>query len=239
MASLTPRQREFLQELAVLVNREQRPIHYSELAARMGVGPLSAYDMLKSLERKGLVAAVYVLSPHRRGPGRSQIFFNLTQDGRSALTVAHEDAEAGEWRHLKRRILRRLREAAPSGYGELMRDLLEHLPDSRRPLAFCAHMTVALLVNLARAGARMRDSQAAEALADLTTRGEAGLGTLAGLSLGVVLQSDPDRRQLEYLYQQTRRYQAAIHTLSEEGRRRLAELLREAIPLVVQGRPLA
>ncbi len=230
MPTLTPRQRAFLAELHHLVQRYGRPVHYSEVAASLGVNRFSAYDMLKVLEGKGMVRSSYALASREGGPGRTQVLFSPTRQGIAALTPSEErNANLEEWLSFKGRILERLQEASQANYGDLLRDILRRLPERRRPLHFCAEMTAALLLNLAQVRARITHVNLIETLSNLTTAGEAGLGTLAGLSLGSALSATSDRRLLEALYTNVQRYQEAIHGLNEESQRRLLEFLQEAI----------
>ena len=50
---LTARQRAFLDKLLELYRERKSPVHYSDVAERLGVNRFSAYDMLKVLEKKG------------------------------------------------------------------------------------------------------------------------------------------------------------------------------------------
>jgi len=230
MSSLTPRQRVFLSELNNLVQQHGGPVHYSEVAACLEVNRFSAYDMLKVLEEKGMATSSYALAPRGSGPGRTQVLFTPTAQGIAALATNDErGTNLEEWTSFKARILERLRETSQANYGDLLRDILGRLPECRGPLLFCAGMTAALLLNLARVRARITGINLMDALSSLTGVGEAGLGTLAGLSLGSALNVASDHRLLETLYTNVRRYQEAIHGLNEESQRRLSEFLQEAI----------
>ncbi len=177
-----------------------------------------------------MVRPSYALASRGGGPGRTQVLFAPTAQG-IAVLAAEEDKNPAleEWASFKRRILERLQEASQANYGDLLRDILRRLPERRRPLLFCAEMMAALLLNLAQVRVRMANTSPIEALAHLTTAGEAGLGALAGLSLGSTLSATSDRRLLETLYANVRRYQETIHGLNEESQRRLHEFLQEAI----------
>ncbi|MCS7221319.1 MAG: hypothetical protein RML36_08400 [Anaerolineae bacterium] len=238
MSDLTPRQRAFLAELNDLVQRHGGPVHYSEVASSLGVNRFSAYDMLKVLEAKGMVSTSYALAP-RGGPGRTQVLFNITARGLSALTAGEErGAGLEEWASFKARILQCLQEVSQVSYSELLRELLKRLPERRRPLMFCAEMVTVLLLNLMHVRAKISGIDWAETLSSLTDRGEAGLGALAGLSLGSAFSASSDHRLLEALYANVQRYQRTIHGLSEESQRRLSEFLKEAIRVLASRQQL-
>ena len=63
-------------------------MHYSAVAEPLGISAWTAYDLLRELERDGLVAASYT---HRPGVavGRTQVGFAPTASGRDALGSAN------------------------------------------------------------------------------------------------------------------------------------------------------
>ena len=88
---LTGRQREFLRCLLALHEEEHRPLHYSAVAERLGVKPVTAYDMLRVFEARGLVSSRYVV-PEGAGKGRSNIVFVPT---RRAFEVLERSPDVG------------------------------------------------------------------------------------------------------------------------------------------------
>ncbi|MFA9405518.1 MAG: hypothetical protein ACERKX_06840 [Anaerolineales bacterium] len=72
---LTRRQEEFVENLVDLNQEYNGPVHYSQLAERLGVSPFTAYDMLCLLEEKGAVASKFQLASDKSGPGRAERFF--------------------------------------------------------------------------------------------------------------------------------------------------------------------
>jgi hypothetical protein len=233
MGKLTPRQRTFLRELIGLYRAEGRPVHYSQVAARLGVNRFSAYDMLKLLEEKGLTRADYILDGHNAGPGRSQVVFSPTAQAFSFLS--HADEERGvldDWMTMKERVLSRIRDTREVAYRDLLQEILARLPERRAPLTYCTEMIAALLLNLNRVKSKVIGVNPFEALETLTAKGELGLGALAGLSLGSALAGATDRsdrRLVEALYDGVQRYQDSLSALNEDSKRRLSEFIQEAI----------
>jgi DNA-binding PadR family transcriptional regulator len=236
---LTPRQLEFLRGLHDLVLAWQAPVHYSEVATSLGVSRYSAYDMLKLLEMKGLVAAEYVLSSTKDGPGRSRIVFRPT---RSGLQLLGQQAPGGsmsavapeEWTAFKNGILRRLGEAQRSSNWELLAELIARLPERRRPLHYCAQMVSVLVLNLRRAQDKMAAINPFDALDALTTHQDEDLSALAGLSLGSVLVADDrtDPSVIRQLIGHIQSFQDELDSLSGESKSRLRAFLHEAIHIL-------
>lgn len=233
MDLLTPRQRTFLRELVLLYRQEGRAVHYSEVATRLGVNRFSAYDMLKVLEEKGLAHSEYLLGSDSPGPGRTQVVFSPTAQAHTLVAQTDEGRfPSDDWLLLKERILSRLRNTREAPDRDTLQETLTCLPEGRSPLAYCAEMVAALLLNLNRVKAKVIGISPYEVLEGLVTRGESGLGALAGLSLGSSLAAAVDRADrvlVETLYANVRRYEDALANLSEESKWRLSELTREAV----------
>ncbi len=139
---LTRRQKEFVQNLIDLSDEFDGLIHYSLLADRLGVSPITAYDMLCILERKGFVISEYQLPADKKGPGRAERLFSP-----SAQALGHEEG-----------LLQRTNPNAPKGDGytqsihsrlrsgigfdeEALQATLAKMPfNGNQDLAFCAEV---------------------------------------------------------------------------------------------------
>ncbi len=226
---LTPRQRTFLVKLFELYQEQRTSVHYSRVAENLGVNKFSAYDMLKVLEQKGLVASDYVLDSEHSGPGRSMIVFHPTSKAKRLLMQWKGEIRLGEeWQQIRARILQRLREARDTDYKEILNEVLTRIPESRSPLVYCAEMIAALLLNLNSAASEMNPFKA---LIALGSTGEVGLGTLAGLSLGSTFGAKVDTPAVHKLLDYTKKYQFHLLNLSEESKIVLSDLLQEALAI--------
>ncbi len=231
---LTPRQRTFLSKLLELYREHKGPVHYSDLAERLGVNRFSAYDMLKVLEEKGFAASSYALAAGHSGPGRSMVVFEPTSRAATILGHSAEDVWLGlngDWQGVRERVLAKLREARETNPREVLSELLARLPEAQAPLTFCTQMIGAMLLNMQRVRARASGLNPFRALAALRASDDAGLGTLAGLSVGATLAAD-DESSLsltQRLLDHAERYQATLAKLSEEARSALIQFLEEAL----------
>lgn len=101
-SGLTARRRQCLAALAAEVSGAGAPVHYSVVAGPLQISAWTAYDLLRELERDGLVAATY---GHRDGVavGRTQVAFAPTEAGRQVLG---EPAAPAEERALRRGVER-------------------------------------------------------------------------------------------------------------------------------------
>ncbi|MGC9125677.1 MAG: hypothetical protein ACP5GW_06115 [Caldisericaceae bacterium] len=69
---LTRRQKEFLEALVGIYEKDRKPVSYKDVAYAMGVSKWTAYDIIQELNRKGFLKLEYKLNP---GPGRSEVLF--------------------------------------------------------------------------------------------------------------------------------------------------------------------
>jgi len=224
---LTPRQQAFLDKLFELYREFKGPVHYSVVADKLGVNKFSAYDMLKVLEEKGVAASDYVLSDDQTGPGRSQVVFYPTHKAAQFLTQLREEMRYNsEWQRVKERILQRLQDARQSNSSEALREALSNMPDTKAPLNYCAEMISVLLLNMERS----RYYNMLPTLDNLFPKGQVGLATLAGLSLGSCLTNEADDKTLkEKLTTHTQRFQNQLADMSEESILKLSAFLNDAM----------
>jgi len=230
MVDLTPRQLTFLNKLLELYRENRGPVHYTQVARRVGVNKFSAYDMLKVLERKGFVSSDYIFGKHS-GPGRSRVVFYPTARA-MVLSSPRLKERSEEWRQFSDQLLQRLREAREADYGELFGEFLAKLSDNETPLVYCAKAITTFLLSLYALKDRVKGVNPFEALREITSTGEVGLGALAGLSLGSSLAERADHPVVGKLYTHIKRFQKAFQSLSEEGKKLLSDFLQEAINAV-------
>jgi hypothetical protein len=76
---MTERQKAFLEQFWELYREAKAPIHYSVVAEKLRISNISAYDMLRLLKQKGMVASQYLLPKKRRAPGLSSAVLPLTR----------------------------------------------------------------------------------------------------------------------------------------------------------------
>lgn len=232
ISKLTARQRTFLQKLLELYREHSGPVHYSDVARRLGVSPFSAYDMLKVLEKKGFASTSYALAAGHSGPGRSMVVFTPTSNAVAILGSQVEELQLDEeWQGVRERVLSKLRQARETSYREALNDLLARLPEAHAPLTYCTEMIGALLLNMGRVRARAGGLNPFRALSALRGDDGGGLETLAGLSVGATLSANDEagpsitQRLLEHAH----RYQANLGRLSEEARSALTQFLEDAL----------
>ncbi len=230
---LTGRQRAFLSQFLDLYREGREPLHYTAVAQRLGVSKITAYDMLRLLEERGLVQSEYVLRGKGRGAGRSSIVFRPTPHADTLFTkLAAEVEDRDEWETVKTHTLQALQAGKEKGYQGLLEEILARLPSRQSPMLYAAEMITAVLLSLQQLREEASTSGLFDKLRSLGLPGEAGLSALGGLTLGLSYVERINRRLTGLLLSYTDRYQEIISHLSTENKRRLSNFAGEVMKIV-------
>jgi len=233
---LTRRQQDFLSRFLDLYKEAQGPLHYTEVARRLGIGKVTAYEMLRLLEERGLARSEFRLPKGKRGPGRATVVFAPTEAAHSLMRQLTDEAASEDWEAIKSQILERLRRGQTEGYDELLNDLLARLPERHsNPLRYCAEVITAVLLTLRTLLEGAYGQKLRERLSRIGLPGELGLSALTGLAMAVGLAERVNRRVSTKLLREANRYQNNLQKLSAENRRCLADFVREVISIISAG----
>ena len=231
--NLTRRQQQFLSQFLDMYQEIDQPIHYVELANRLDIGNVTAYEMLRLLERRGLVEAEYHLPSGDRGPGRSTILFQPTQVAINLFNILSEDANDTEnWEIVKRHIFHQLQEGKAGGYETLLNDILVRIPERRSSMIFVTEMITATLLALVSTQKTIESKGLVDRLRQIGRPGEMGLSALAGISAALSLVENIHLDLGTFLLEQSGKYQETISKLSEEKRTLLSAFAREVAKIV-------
>jgi len=214
---LTFRQKSFLSRLVDLYREARQPLHYTEVARRLGLGKSSAYDMLWLLERKGLVISEYALPKKSPSPGRSHVRFWPTAKAEETLyqSVAEAEEDRQEWERVKALVLDRLRHGKASARKGVLRQVMSMIPEARSPLAVCAEVITALLLSLKEVEHSLGPrSPLARVLESPATK--LGMSLAAGLAAGMVQMDAASRRAFDQLHEYVRSYEMSVEGLNSE-----------------------
>ena len=230
---LTYRQLQFLSQFLDICREMEHSVHYVTVAERLGIGKVTAYEMLRLLEEKGLVRAEYQANPDQHGPGRSTVLFYPTQEANRLINVlAGDPADLENWQVIKEHILQQLREGQAGGYENLLSNLLLRIPERRSPLIYVTELITAMILMLAT----IREAPEVRALMERLHRiglpHEIGLSVLSGIGMLLSVLERKNRRSSSILLAQIRQYEVALSQLSEESRRQLGEFTREVVQIL-------
>lgn len=230
MVKLTGRQEEFLSKFLDLYRQSDGALHYTQVADHFGVSKVTAYDMLKLLEKRGLVRSEYVIPERESGPGRSTVVFHPTQKAHDLLNeLAGNEWDAAEWEQVKRRILTALRSERHTDYQELLAEVVARIPEQDNPMLYAAEMITATILNLYQVMGSNATTSLKESLSGLGLPGEVGLIALGGLSFGLAYVEEANHHLTQRLIAYTSRYQDTLSQLSEDSLHLLSDLAEDII----------
>jgi len=190
---ITTRQKEFLQSLIALYQEKASPIHYSEVAQKMGVSKWTAYDMLQLLRKEGLLEVEYLIPEsdnYKWGKlGRSTITFFPTKRGYTVSNLPQRklSTKAAELNKLKKEIMQKFEEIK----GKFnLKDLFKEALETKSPLIFCACVLLILILLVKKITEGVAEikliSQIMPPTATTNTYAELALIVFTGMCFGVL-----------------------------------------------------
>ncbi len=189
---ITTRQKEFLQTLIDLYRQKDSPIHYSEVAKKMGVSKWTAYDMLQLLHKEDFLEVEYLIPESGNYEwsklGRSTITFYPTKKGYdiSSPTKQKISTNIVELKKIKKEITQKFEELK----GKLnIRDLFKEALQSKSPLIFCACLLLILILLIKKITEGVAEIKLISQViphATTNTYAELALIVFAGMCLGVL-----------------------------------------------------
>jgi hypothetical protein len=231
MKKLTRRQQEFLSQFLDVYRDLDQPIHYVALAKRLGVGKVTAYEMLRLLEERGLVQAEYQLPEESRGPGRATVVFSPTPEAHRLLDplLKPEDSEA--WEQSKQALLEQLRDGKAAGYENFLEELLSQIPDRRSPMIYLTEMVTATILMVESLQESSHTNPLLNRLQRIGMPDEIDLNGLPGMSAAVSMFEQANKAA-DFLLQQSGKFQTRLAQMGEENRRRLSDFAREVAEIL-------
>jgi len=225
---LSPRQRDFLSWLLDLCRQARAPVHYADVAQALNVSPVTAYEMLRLLEDKGLVRSKTVRPQGHRA--RSVVVFSPTEKATTLLAeLTGPTPGERKWEETKADILRALEEGRGTDYQDLLNELLLRIPDRKSPFLFVADMITAIILVFYE----LRDTAAARrifpSLRWFGPPGWAVLYSLAGFSLALSLVEKANRRATSLLLSYSQQFREHLDRLTGGEKARLSDFVYEVL----------
>ena len=190
---ITSRQKEFLVVLIELYQQKGSPIHYCEVAQKLGVSKWTSYDMLQLLHKEGFLNVEYIIPKSDQYKlcklGRSIITFYPTKKGYDIFPLPKQKISSNiiEFNRLKKEITQKFDEFK----GKLnIRELLKEALQSKSPFIFCACVLLILIFLVKKITEGIAEikliSQIMPPTTTTTTYTELALIVFAGMCLGVL-----------------------------------------------------
>ncbi|HEY67871.1 MAG: hypothetical protein DRI79_06490 [Chloroflexi bacterium] len=228
---LSSRQRHFLSRLLDLYREAEAPVHYADVAQALEVSPVTAYEMLRLLEDKGLVRSETVRPQGHKG--RSIVVFSPTERATALLSeLTGGTLSDQEWEEAKASILKALEAGRGTDYQGLLNELLLRIPERKSPLLFAADMITATILVFYE----LRDTAAAKRLFPYLRwfgpPGWAALYSLVGFSLALSLVEKANRRATSLLLSYSQQFREHLDNLTGGEKARLSDFVYEVLRAV-------
>jgi hypothetical protein len=233
MKKLTGRQKYFFNQFLDIYLKDNQPIHYTTLAKQLGLGKITAYDMLRLLEDKGYVSSEYILPEGDRDKGRSTVLYRPTQKAINAMNDRPgADWDQEEWMSVKERILVALHTGKDSNFIELLEEIMQRIPRCKNPLPYVAETLTAVILNLYQIKDKAEAAGVFEYVRQMGRPGELSLNSISGLTMGLSLVEQVNSSMIDQLVSYSHRYEDAVKKLSGESRRVLADFCRDVMTIL-------
>lgn len=233
MKKLTYRQKQFLTQFLDIYKEMDHSVHYVAVAERLGIGNVTAYEMLRLLEERGLVRAEYQQNIDQHGPGRSNVLFYPTKEADRLINSLTGDSEYLEdWQVVKEQILQQLRDGKANEYEELLSNLLLRVPERRSPLIYVTELITAMILMLYTLQDRPEIHAVMERLDRIGLPKEIGLGVLSGVAMLLSVLERTNRHYSTILLGQISRFEDTLAQMSEKSRKQIGEFTREVVHIL-------
>ena len=230
---LTRRQQMILEKFLDLYPQDGEGLHYTIVAEHLGVNPITAYDMLRLLEDRGLLTTEFIPPSQRNGGGRARVVCHPTPAARALVDeLAGDEWEQEEWEVVQERILQALNDEKGSDYQELLDDLLIRIGEQGSPLLYTAEMITAVILQVYQLKDNVSDSAFFDRMHNLGLPNELSLNAFRGLVVGLSFVERANRRVTNMLLTQTDRYQEMTSQLTAKSRRRLTDFVGQVLEIV-------
>lgn len=226
---ITRRRIDFLQKIKQLYETTNLPVHYARVAELLKVSKWSAYEMLKTLEKEGLLSSQYEVNQGEKFPGRAMVFFAPTRLVDLVLSgkVLKEKVPVKEWQQTNESLLflcEKLKKANPK---EMVEQLMADLPRLENPLIFSAHMIVLLIAQLQTISEK--SIELVKNVVMNTIKAETGLAIFAGAVMGSMLKTANQFPLLSQIVSYMDRFQANLAELNQYEHALLMSFLEETL----------
>ncbi|HAJ32413.1 MAG TPA: hypothetical protein DCK79_03465 [Candidatus Atribacteria bacterium] len=243
---ITSRQKDFLQSLIDLYKQKAYPVHYSEVAKKMGVSKWTAYDMLQLLHKNGFLEVEYLIPELNSNYkykceklGRSTISFFPTKKGYSVSNLSQRNlpVKTFELNKLKKEIIQKFDEFK----GKLnIKDLLREALQTKSPLIFCACVLIILILLVKKVAEGIAEIQLLNQVIPpnaTNTYTELALIVFVGMCLGVLTKyinkipkfTTIQDNNLEKYADYIQTYNQYISQMNKKEQKSLLDFLKETL----------
>ena len=230
---ITRRRMEFLTEIKKLYEATRLPVHYERIAQLLGVSKWSSYEMLKKLEKQGLLSSQYQVNQGEKYPGRAMVLFAPTAllEGILNRNGSEEKKSNPEWLSIKENLLKLFRGFKKKNPQHLIEQLMDEISHLDKPIVFNAYFIALLVLNLQTFGEKSIELVRKMVLG--VNNKEIGLSMLAGTIMGGMLKSANQIPILSQMSIYIRKFQDNWADFNESDQALLVDFFQEALEITL------
>jgi DNA-binding Lrp family transcriptional regulator len=220
---------EFLTEIKKLYEATRLPVHYERVAELLGVSKWSAYEMLKKLEKLGLLSSQYQVNQGEKYPGRAMVLFAPTAllEGILARKGSDDKKLNPEWLPVKEKLLKLFHGFRGKKTHQLSEQLMDEISRLDKPMVFNAYFIALLVLNLQTFGENSIDLIRKMVLG--ASNKQIGLSMLAGAIMGSMLKSANQIPLLSQMSMYISKFQDNLTYFNESDQALLVDFFQEAL----------
>lgn len=227
--AVTRRQMDFLQIIKQVYEATNLPVHYARVAELLGISKWSAYEMLKTLERKGFLTSQYEVDQEKKYPGRARVMFAPTQLVNLVLSgkTLEDMAPVKEFQLLKERLMFFYDKTTKTAPGELVEQMRTELSGVENPLVFCAYVITILILQLqtlSKTSISLLKNVALE-----VSEGKIGLAMFVGAAIGSMAKTASQVQLLSHMADCLSGFQKNLAILNRSEQALLMDFLSEML----------
>ncbi len=228
---ITRRRLEFLTEIKKLYEATLLPVHYERVAALLGVSKWSSYEMLKKLEKQGLLSSQYQVNQGEKYPGRAMVLFAPTAllEGILAKKGSEEKQPNPEWLSVKERLMKLFQGFRRKNPQQLIEQLMDEISRLDKPIVFNAYFIALLVLNLHTFGEKSIELLRKMVLG--ASNKEMGLSMFAGTIIGSMLKSANQIPVLSQMSMYIGKFQENWADFNESEQALLVDFFQEALEI--------
>ena len=227
--AVTRRQMDFLRIIKQVYEATSLPVHYARVAEMLGISKWSAYEMLKTLERKGLLTSQYEVDQNKKYPGRARVMFAPTQLVNLVLSgkTLEDMGPVKEFQLLKEKLMSLYEKTTKTAPEELAEQMRTELPGVENPLVFCAYVITILILELqtlSKTSISLLKNVALE-----VSEGKIGLAMFVGAAFGTMAKAASQVQLLSHMSECLSGFQKNLAMLSQSEQALLMNFLSETL----------
>jgi len=220
---------DFLKTIKQVYEATNLPVHYARVAEILKISKWSAYEMLKTLERKGFLTSQYEVDQEKKYPGRARVMFVPTQLVNLVLREKNLEnvVPVKEFQLLKERLMSVYDKTTKIAPEKLVEQMRAELSNIENPLVFCAYVITILILQL-----QTLSKTSISLLKDVVlevSEGKIGLAMFVGVAIGSMTKTASQVQLLSHMADCLSGFQKNLAMLNRSEQVLLADFLSETL----------